>query len=122
MKKSYVMVIGLICMILMVGCFPKEFKEKANEEFGDQHFKTVIALIELHKVRNGNYPDKLDDVEYVGEWDKIAFNSVEYKKLEEGYELNIKNGWVGKPESLSYPKEFWEGLGLKKSNLKEKSN
>jgi hypothetical protein len=25
---------------------------------------------------------------------------------------------MGKPEKLSYPKGFWKGLGLKRSNLK----
>ncbi|WP_207652851.1 hypothetical protein [Anaeromicrobium sediminis] len=118
MKKSYVIAIVLMCMILMAGCFPKMFTEKGDAKFGDQHFKTAIALIELHKVRNSNYPDELRDLEYLGDWDKMIFNTVEYHKLEEGYELNLKEGWIGMPESLEYPEEFWKGLGLKKSNMK----
>lgn len=85
--------------------------------FGDQHFKTTIALIELHRIRNGAYPERLKDLQFRGAWDAIAINSVEYKKLESGYELNVTRGWMGEP-TLTYPKEFWNGLGVMKSNLK----
>jgi hypothetical protein len=30
--------------------------------FGDQHFKTAIALVELHRVRTGTYPSSLRDI------------------------------------------------------------
>lgn len=109
----------VLTAILLSSCFPEKFKEQANQKFGDQHFKTAISLIELHKIREGDYPGTLDDLKYLGDWDMIIFNSVEYKKLSEGYELNLTNGWMGKPEELSYPDSFWRGLGLKKSNLKK---
>lgn len=48
----------------------------------------------------------------------IALSSVEYKKLAEGYELNVVRGWVGTPE-LNYDANFWQGLGLKKSNVQK---
>lgn len=118
MKRTYILSVMLILSVLIVGCFPKEFKDNANKQFGDQYFKTAIALIELHKVRNGDYPDTLGDLEYLGDWDKMIFNSVEYTKLDEGYELDLKQGWVDKPENLDYPEEFWKGLGLRKSNMK----
>jgi hypothetical protein len=95
------------------------FKEHANKEFGDQHFKTAIALIELHKTRFGEYPATLDSLKYIGDWDKIIFSSVQYEKLDSGYSLDLINGWVGKPDSLEYPEEFWKGLGLIKSNMKK---
>jgi hypothetical protein len=93
------------------------FQKEADAKFGDQHFKTAISLIELHKVRTGSYPATLADLRFTGDWDQIALSSVEYKRLDSGYELNVVRGWVGKPE-LNYPAEFWTGLGLRKSNLK----
>jgi len=116
MKKIIIM---LFLITLLSGCnLLGEFGEEADEKFGDQNFKTSIALIELHNVRNGSYPDSLDDIEYTGDWDAIYLNGVEYTKLEEGYELNLTRGWAGMPDELIYPPEFWNGLGLKKSNLK----
>lgn len=46
--------------------------------FGDQNLKTAVALIELHKVRYGKYPDSLQDLRFIGQWDQIALNSVSY--------------------------------------------
>jgi len=93
------------------------FQKEADRKFGDQHFKTALALIELHKVRFGEYPTSLKDLKFVGEWDQMALSSVAYKRLENGYELNVVRGWVGRPE-LKYPPEFWHGLGLVRSNMK----
>jgi hypothetical protein len=106
-------------LLVFTSCIPDNLKEKANQQFGDQHFKTAIALIELHKVREGDYPFSLDSLKYLGDWDKIIFNSVKYRKLEEGYELDLINGWMGKPRELNYPDEFWRGIGLRKSNIKK---
>ena len=100
-------------------CDMGNFKENANKQFGDQHFKTAIALIELHKIRFGEYPATLDSIKYVGDWDKIIWTSVRYEKLDSGYTLDLTNGWVGKPNTLEYPEEFWNGLGLIKSNMKK---
>lgn len=111
---------GSILLFLLIGlnsCVPEKFAEQANQKFGDQHFKTAIALIELHKIRYGEYPGSLDSLTYLGDWDQIAFSSVRYTKHPDGYELDLLNGWMGKPEELEYPPEFWSGLGLKQSNL-----
>jgi hypothetical protein len=43
---------------------------------------------------------------------------VKYEKLDSGYSLDLVNGWLGRPTTLKYPKEFWNGLGLIKSNMK----
>ncbi len=104
----------LILLITLGGC---DFQKQADATFGDQHFKTTISLVELHKIRTGSYPQKLSDLNFTGDWDAIALDSVEYKPLPNGYELNVTRGWIGKPE-LVYPKEFWQGLGLVKSNLR----
>lgn len=117
MYKKIILSVSLM-ILLLAGCFPNGFKEQANQQFGDQHFKTAIALIELYKIREGKYPVSLDSLKYLGEWDKIIFTSVEYKKLDEGYELNLIDGWMGKPKELKYPDGFWNGLGLRKSNLR----
>lgn len=103
----------IIFLLTLAGC---DFQKEADAKFGDQHFKTVIALVELHKVRTGEYPGSLKDLQFVGDWDAIAISSVEYKKVGGGYELNVTQGWIGKPE-LTYPKGFWQGLGIVKSNL-----
>lgn len=93
------------------------FQKEADVKFGDQNFKSSIALIELHKVRYGQYPAKLSELKFLGEWDPIYLNGVEYNRLENGYELNVTRGWIGKP-TLEYPPEFWKGIGLVRSNMK----
>ena len=104
----------LSAAIVFSGC---AFQRETDRKFGDQHFKTALALVELHKIRFGDYPASLNDLKFVGEWDLIALNSVAYQRLDKGYELNVTRGWVGKPQ-LQYPPEFWQGLGLVKSNMK----
>ena len=114
MKKAPKLIVTIVLSLALSGCtVQKEFDQK----FGDQHFKTSVALIELHKVRFGEYPNSLNDLKFVGEWDQIALASVKYKKIANGYELDVVRGWVGKPQ-LSYPDEFWKGLGVVRSNMK----
>ena len=106
---------AFLCAVLLLGgC---EVQKEFDAKFGDQHFKTAISLIELHKVRSGTYPESLKELRFTGDWDAIALSAVEYRRLDAGYELNITRGWVGKPE-MSYPPEFWRGLGIVKSNVK----
>src|SRR5687768_4381611 len=104
----------LVALLFLTGC---DFQKEADAKFRDQHFKTTISLVELHKVRFGVYPETLKDLQFTGEWDGIALGGVEYKRLDNGYELNLIRGWVDKP-NVSYPPEFWKGLGLIKSNVK----
>ncbi len=112
MRRS---ILALPLIFISLGC--GEFREKADRKFGDQGFKTAIALIELHKARFGDYPETLNELKFTGDWDALALSSVSYRKLDEGYELNVVKGWVGRPE-LTYPVEFWRGLGLVKTNVK----
>src|SRR5215510_7462253 len=107
-------VVGLSVVVALGAC---ALKQQADAKFGDQHFKTTVALVELYKIRHGTYPESLSALDFVGDWDRIALNSVEYRRLADGYELNITGSWSGKP-TLSYPAEFWNGLGLRKSNAK----
>jgi len=80
--------------------------------FGDQHLKTAVALIELHKVRYGKYPDSLQDLKFTGQWDQIALQSVSYHPNADrsAYYIQVERGWVGKP-TLEMPDEFWKGTG-----------
>ena len=119
MNKTVKQVLIFTLILMMSSCFPDGFKEQANQKFGDQHFKTAISLIELHKIREGEYPRILDSLQYIGDWDKIIFSSVKYERLDTGYKLDLTNGWMGKPEQLNYPDDFWNGLGIVESNLKK---
>jgi len=114
MRKAPNLLIALVLSLTISGC---ALQKEADQKFGDQHFKTAIALIELHKVRFGEYPNSLNDLKFVGDWDRGALISVAYKKVANGYELDVVKGWVGKPE-LTYPDEFWKGLGVVRSNMK----
>ena len=100
--------------MLLTGC--GKFSGDMDAEFGDQHFKTAIALIELYRVRHGTYPANLSELDFNGGWDAIALSSVAYRRLDTGYELNITRGWVGKP-TLAYPPAFWKGLGVRATNV-----
>ena len=112
------LIVLLLFSLTIFSCHLGNVTENANRDFGDQHFKTAIALIELYKIRNGYYPASLDSIKYMGQWDQIIFYSVKYEKLDSGYSLDLVNGWIGKPTTLHYPKEFWNGLGLIRSNMK----
>jgi hypothetical protein len=111
--SAVIVVCGLVLISLSCG----EFRREADAQFGDQNFKSAIALIELHKVRFGSYPDNLADLKFTGLWDQNWISAVTYRKLEEGYELNLVRGWVGMP-GLEYPADFWRGLGVRKTNIR----
>jgi len=80
--------------------------------FGDQNLKTTVALIELHKVRYGKYPDTLRDIKFTGQWDLMHLQSVAYypNPQRTRYYVEVQRGWVGKP-NLEMPAEFWQGTG-----------
>jgi hypothetical protein len=92
-----------------------------DNQFGDQWLKTSVALIELHKVRYGKYPDSLSDLKFTGDWDQGALQRVRYYPNADrtAYYIEVETGWMGKPH-LKMPDEFWRGTGydpsLKPSN------
>ena len=106
--------LALAGVVTLAAC--GQFQKQADAKFGDQNFKTAISLIELHKVRFGEYPRTLQDLQFVGDWDKIALSAVEYARVDSGYSLDVTRGWVGKP-TLHYSSEFWHGLGLRRTNM-----
>lgn len=83
-----------------------------DNKFGDQHLKTAVALIELHKVRFGKYPDSLRDLKFTGDWDQIALINVRYypSRNRDAYYIEVERGWMGKP-TFTMPPEFWKGTG-----------
>ena len=119
MKNAIRLILIMFFVMLISSCMPDRIKEEANKEFGDQNFKAAIALIELHKTREGEYPETLDSLKYIGGFDKTILSSVKYRKLDTGYNLDLMRGWMGKPKDLKYPDDFWEGLRLVESNLKK---
>jgi hypothetical protein len=109
----------LIFSYLIAGC---DFTVLgADEKFGKQNFVSAISLIELHKTRNGTYPNSLSDLKYLGDWDPIWISAVKYEKVFDGYNLFVERGWMGKP-NLEFQSGFKHGLGLKDSNVKWVSN
>ena len=83
----------------------------------DQRFKTAIALVELHRLRFGAYPDSFDDLEFLGAQDRhTLLKGLRYEKLSDGYGLDIVSGRDQKPR-VTYPPDFWKGLGIRRSNV-----
>ncbi len=104
----------LLVVTLITGC--DSWIAGNDEKFGKQNFVSAISLIELHKVRNGAYPESLKDLQYLGDWDGVWISRVRYEKTGEGYNLYVEIGWIGEPD-LRLPIGFKKGLGLKESNI-----
>jgi hypothetical protein len=122
---------SLIPLALLFSCVPDNLKEKMNEgmNYGqkilaDQEFKKAIAQIELHKLRNGYYPNSLSELQFLTAMDSTIFYYTQYTRLDSVYELNFKMEFPSftdvrlKSVELKYPPEFWKGLGCVKSNVK----
>ena len=119
-----------LALILLSSCIPDTLKEKMNDGMSmaqtmmaDQQFKSAIAQVELHKLRNGVYPNSLSELQFLSAMDSSMFHSIEYAKLDTAYELNINLDMPSfdgskKRIHLNYPPEFWRGLGCIKSNAK----
>jgi hypothetical protein len=118
-------------LLLLSACIPDNIKEQmneglsnANQMMADWEFKTAIAQIELHKVRNGNYPNSLSELKFLSAMDSSMFSYVDYTRLDSVYELNLNmefpsfDGKKTKRVNLQYPPEFWKGLGCIKSNAR----
>jgi hypothetical protein len=80
----------------------------------DQLFKTAVGLIELHRLRFDAYPSSPRDLRFLGTRDRFALEVVEYRRLSDGYALDLIGG--GEP-LLAYPPEFARGLGMRRSNV-----
>ena len=133
MKNSGISTFVMLSILIfgLGSCIPKGIKDEMNQQlsvgmkmFADQDFKNAIANIELHKLRNGSYPESLKDLKFLSGMGSTMFTNVEYFKLDSGYEINLKASFPtieNKQTSVElekYPKEFWQGLGCIRSNLK----
>jgi hypothetical protein len=99
-----------------IAIYRSGFWHGLDAKFGDQHLKTSVALIELHKIRTRTYPKFLRDLKYIGDWDPIAIQSVRYvvSDAQDKYCVEVIRGWIGKPD-LKMPDEFWQGTGYEPS-------
>jgi hypothetical protein len=103
-----------VLRLLGMGPFDEPRQTVAVE--ADQRFKTAIALIELHRLRFGTYPDSLDDLQFLGSRDRSALTNLRYERLPDGYALDVLAD-RGARIALSYPSDFWRGLGLRRTNV-----
>ena len=116
-----VLILFLVALFVVRSIVASGITKGPDNMFGDQHLKTVVALLELHKVRYGKYPDTLRDLKFTGQWDQLALQSVAYYPNADHshYYIEVQRGWVGRP-SLQMPDEFWKGTGYSAA-LKPKS-
>jgi len=120
-------VAGALVIILSVAYFlfspfcNSSLRNRIETEFGDQAIKTALALIELHKVRYGTYPDTLRDLRFLGGWDQGIQYKVKYCPSADRtrYYIELERGWLAKPD-LQMPEGFWTGTGYS-SALKPKT-
>jgi hypothetical protein len=103
-KRRTLLIVALVGIALLVCAVGTAFLIRSviasgitkgpDNMFGDQNLRTAVALIELHKVRYGNYPDSLQDLRFLGQWDQIALNSVSYYPNENhsAYYIEVERG------------------------------
>jgi hypothetical protein len=112
-KQGSIIILAITFFVFLLSCG----SENPDIVFGDGNFKKSITMIELYKVRNGVYPDSLKQIPFTSAYEDMAFSAVSYQKLDSGYRLDLVRGWMGFPEDLTYPPDFWNGLGCIESNL-----
>jgi len=95
----------------------EDFRRIEDASVGaDERFKRAIALIELHRTRFGSYPRTLMDLQFLHPSDYTILAGMRYEPLPDGYALDV----VLPPSTkldLSYPADFWLGLGLRRTSV-----
>lgn len=95
-----------------------------QQTMADMEFKKALAQIEMHKLRNGHYPDSLQQIRFLSAMDSTMYQYVSYMRIDSGYELNCIMQFPSFDDkgtvkiNLHYPAEFWQGLGCVRSNAK----
>ena len=104
----------LILWAIGFGIKNSEWAKNAGTMIGDQSLKTVVALVELHKTRYGEYPRSLADLHFTGEWDQMHINGVSYcsNADQTAYFVDVKERGVIRAPPVSTPDEFWRGTGF----------
>ncbi len=112
---AVVVILSLSCIVAFRSIITSGITRSVDNKFGDQSLKTAVALIELHKLRYGKYPDSLRDLKFLGEWDQGVVLGVYYQPSpnRDAYYIEVERGWMGKPD-LRIPPEFWKGTGYSK--------
>lgn len=115
--------------MVIISCAPlvfrlltdNRFTEPMDKKFGGQNLKSAVAMLELHKIRFGQYPDSLRDIKYTGDWDEIWIQGTSYFPSDDrkSYYVEVHRGWVGKP-TLDMPDEFWQNTGYNEKLKPEK--
>jgi len=96
---------------------PFTIRRSLHPDAADQLFTFAIAFIELHRLRFGTYPDSLEALPFLSAYDRHSLvKGLRYEKLPDGYALDVVRSNGEKPE-LSYPPDFWKGLGIRRSNV-----
>ena len=109
------LILTIICAIILTSCgLQDEFVKESMDKFDDQAYKDAIALVELYKLRNGFYPESLDDIEFAGAWDMIKQQNMKYSVRENGYTLVVGSK---KSDDAKYPEKFYRGLGLIRDSI-----
>ena len=94
-----------------------EFKPVPNfSREADRRFKRAIALVELHRTRFGTYPQTFKDLQFLDPADYTMLAGTRYELLPDGYALDVVVP-TGTVLELSYPSDFWRGLGLRRTNM-----
>ena len=109
-----VVALVVVIVLIMKAVIASGITGAPDQMFGDQHLKTTVALVELHKVRYGKYPQSIKDLKFIGQWDQLALQNVEYYSNSHGtaYFVEVRRGWIGKPE-VKMSAEFWSGTGYR---------
>lgn len=118
----YLMLFG---SIMVVGCFNLDRQEmdssvlEAGAILEDQVVKHAIGYIEVFKLQTGRYPASLERMTKLNALDQQVFqDQLYYKRLEEGYRLDLIKGFMGTDEiHLSVSSDYWQGTGLQESNM-----
>lgn len=135
MRKNRVYFYSVFCLVIIIMCQSCVFDDlkkgsfKAHQlkidEKADNYFKIALGLIEIHKMRTGEYPNDLYELCCLNRFDSVAIRKVSYQKFGGRYILNIlpemdffSGDSVGFCD-FRYPDEFWNGLGIIESNLME---
>jgi hypothetical protein len=120
-KIAFIVIAGVIAPVMLLAVFLPFIAKRSglcayttvfDNKFGDQHLKTTVALLELYKVRHGRYPDRLSDLDFVGDWDRIALSRTAYHPNDSRtrYHVEVTRGWLCSP-TVTYPPELWAGTG-----------
>jgi len=104
--------VGVFAVWEAVSIFRTPRFQKLQADMADQRFRTAVALIELHRVQSGKYPDSLRQIRFVGMRGRETLSSVKYVPSADrtGYFVESSTGWGGNA-TAEMPEGFWKGLG-----------